>query len=164
MKKYYGIIIIAIVVCGCRTSSDSHRIADLHLLETIAYNQFIAQQDSINTEVKNRLRVDLDERIIIREYYKSEPGDTILSLKSETTIHRGQSTCLDTDIRESEVVTTEQITHIRDTTQLQATVNEQIKKQTDSRLVQGWEWLLISLGISIAIVIIIIFIRKKIPP
>lgn len=167
--KYTLIIFFMLSLFSCRSTTNQHRSSDLSAIKVSDISSFTLIKDSLNRAVFQRIQSEQTERIYIREYYKPEPGDTGIFLKSETTIDWKQNQKTDIDTQENGTKNTQQNTTGSDSTIIAASTNVQIEKQTDSRLIQGKELFWLSLGVGTVIIIGVVLLiwylrRKKVPP
>lgn len=161
--KYYALIILLFIGFGCRSSrntTDTH-ISD-HSTETKTQVSSVTVQqkkDSVYTQNKEVL-TDVDEEIITVNY-DTQSG----KIQSVQTVRRGtrQNELSDSSGRSSNV----SLINRSDSTSTDIANDIEVKQttqsQTDSRPVQGVEWLYVAIvaGVIILIIILIIWLKIK---
>jgi len=159
--RYSYIILSSILLFSCKTQEKIQRNTSLSEIKGSQVTLSFLEIDSVINARTAYVLSEMSEKWKITEYYENAPGDTVLRIKSETEIVRDFKEEKDEIDSTKHYSTTVVETQINDSTMVNTQIIENIDKKNDSRMIQGFEWFWIVIGIAVVIVVAIIIFRLR---
>lgn len=145
-------------------SCKSHRDVSLRTIDNTRGESLVTTNDSLKTHLETSLKTEGDKQEDRVEYSKQtnfgddnnvvSTTERIVIYASNFKFNRQLDQIKAADFKYSGS------TQTSNTSDRQ--LNEDIKETSDSRLIQGWEWLYVIIGTSIVIAVILMYIKRRV--